>query len=220
MQDPLERAISIPSISAALERPLEPQDVVTVNDAIVRIAAVLGETPWHQHPHDELFVCWEGRFRLDVDRRDPIHLGAGDPLRRPAWRGAPSRRDRTRGHAAGRTTVDVLLSVVRFLVRHAVWSFVIAAVMASCSVPRGGDGMAPGWRKVDPDVEFDGEGYIGQVIAVEQEGQQRPFVSLDDLERWAAEDPSKLPDLLRMFRTVYNSWQPRTGGVYINEATL
>jgi hypothetical protein len=80
--------------------------------------------------------------------------------------------------------------------------------------------MAPGWRKVDSDVEFDGEGYIGQVIAVEQEGQQRPFVSLDDLERWAAEDSSKLPDLLRMFRTVYDSWQDRTGGVYINKATL
>jgi hypothetical protein len=46
--------------------------------------------------------------------------------------------------------------------------------------------MAPGWRKVDSDVEFDVEGHIGQMIAVEQEGEQRPFVSLDDLERWAA----------------------------------
>jgi mannose-6-phosphate isomerase-like protein (cupin superfamily) len=78
MQDPLEGIIAIASISAALERPLEPQDVVTVNDAIVRIAAVLGETPWHQHPHDELFLCWEGRFRLDIDGHGPIHLGAGD----------------------------------------------------------------------------------------------------------------------------------------------
>jgi hypothetical protein len=80
--------------------------------------------------------------------------------------------------------------------------------------------MAPGWRKVDSDVEFDVEGHVGQVIAVEQEGEQRPFVSLDDLERWAAQNPSKLPDVLRMFRTVYDSWQDRTGGVYINKATL
>jgi hypothetical protein len=79
--------------------------------------------------------------------------------------------------------------------------------------PAGGDSMAPGWRKVDSDVEFDGEGFIGQVIAVEQKGEKRPFVSLDDLERWGAEDPSKLPDVLRMLRTVYDSWQDRTGGV-------
>jgi hypothetical protein len=37
--------------------------------------------------------------------------------------------------------------------------------------PAGGDSMAPGWRKVDSDVEFDGEGFIGQVIAVEQKGE-------------------------------------------------
>jgi hypothetical protein len=86
--------------------------------------------------------------------------------------------------------------------------------------PAGGDSMAAGWRKVDSNVEFDGEGFIAQVIAVEQEGEERPFVSLDDLERWSAEDPSKLPDVLKMLRTVYDSWQDRTGGVYINKATL
>jgi hypothetical protein len=80
--------------------------------------------------------------------------------------------------------------------------------------------MAPGWRKVDSDVEFDGEGHIWQVIAVEQEGHQRPFVSLDDLERWAAKDSSRIPDVLRMLRAVYDSRQDRTGGVYINKATL
>lgn len=80
--------------------------------------------------------------------------------------------------------------------------------------------MAPGWRKVDSDVEFNIEGHIGQVIAVEQEGEQRPFVSLNDLERWVVEDPSKLSGVLRTLRAVYDSWQDRTGGVYINKATL
>jgi hypothetical protein len=80
--------------------------------------------------------------------------------------------------------------------------------------------MAPDWRKVGSSGAFDGEGFIGQVIAVEQDGQQRAFVSLDDLERWANEDASKLPDLLRLFRTVYEGWEPRTGGVYINKAIV
>jgi hypothetical protein len=80
--------------------------------------------------------------------------------------------------------------------------------------------MAPGWRKVGSDVEFEGEGHIGQVIAVEQDGEQRPFVSLDDLEGWVVEDPSKLPEVLRMLRAAYDSWQDRTGGIYINKATL
>ena len=79
--------------------------------------------------------------------------------------------------------------------------------------------MAPGWRKVDSDVEFDGDGHVGQVIAVEQEGEQRAFVSLDHLERWVAEDPSSLPRVLKVLRAVYDSWQDRTGGVYINKAT-
>lgn len=74
----MEGAISIPSIAAALDRPLEPRDVIAVNDAIVRIAAVQGETPWHRHRHDELFICWEGRFRLEADGRDPVELSTGD----------------------------------------------------------------------------------------------------------------------------------------------
>lgn len=80
--------------------------------------------------------------------------------------------------------------------------------------------MASGWRKVDSGVAFDVRGHIGRVVAVEHNGEERPFVSLGDMERWAAEDPSKLPDVLRILRTVYDSWVDRTGGVYINKATL
>jgi len=78
--------------------------------------------------------------------------------------------------------------------------------------------MAPGWRHVEWNADRKVEGFIGQVIAVEQEGAQRPFVSLEDLERWAAADPSTLPDVLRIHRTVYDSWQDKTGGIYINTA--
>jgi hypothetical protein len=78
--------------------------------------------------------------------------------------------------------------------------------------------MAPGWREVGWNGELNVEGFIGQVIAVEQDGDQRPFVSLVDLERWAAAGPSNLQRVLRIHRTVYDSWRDRAGGVYINKS--
>jgi hypothetical protein len=58
----------------------------------------------------------------------------------------------------------------------------------------------------------------GQVIAVEQESKLRAFVALDDLERLTAEDDSDLPELLAVFRRVYDNWEKRRGpsikGIY------
>ena len=73
----MEGAVSIPVLAAAIERPLEPQDVVTVNDAIVRVGVIEGETPWHHHRDDELFMCWEGRFWIEVHDRS-IDMRPGD----------------------------------------------------------------------------------------------------------------------------------------------
>jgi hypothetical protein len=56
------------------------------------------------------------------------------------------------------------------------------------------------------------------VIAVEQEGQQRAFVALDDLERLTAEDAEALPEVLAILRRVYDGWIDRTGGVYVNKS--
>jgi len=74
------RPISIPDAARSLERPFEPRDLVSVNDAIVRIAAIEGEFPWHHHDEDELFLCWEGAFRIELQERDPVELGAGEIL--------------------------------------------------------------------------------------------------------------------------------------------
>jgi hypothetical protein len=41
------------------------------------------------------------------------------------------------------------------------------------------------------------------------------FVSLDDLERLAAEYPTELPTVLVQLLRVFNGWQDRTGGVNV-----
>jgi quercetin dioxygenase-like cupin family protein len=74
----MDEAVSIPALAAAIERPLEPQDVATVNDAIVRVGVIEGETPWHRHRDDELFLCWEGRFRIELEGGARIDMRPGD----------------------------------------------------------------------------------------------------------------------------------------------
>jgi quercetin dioxygenase-like cupin family protein len=70
--------VSITGVASGLDRPFEPKDLVTVNEAIVRIAAVEGEFPWHHHDEDELFLCWEGAFRVELADHEPFELAAGD----------------------------------------------------------------------------------------------------------------------------------------------
>jgi quercetin dioxygenase-like cupin family protein len=70
--------VSISELIDGLAGPWQPVDVVQANDAVVRLARFEGEFPWHHHDEDELFLCWDGTFRIELEGHPPVILGAGD----------------------------------------------------------------------------------------------------------------------------------------------
>jgi mannose-6-phosphate isomerase-like protein (cupin superfamily) len=72
--------ISIQALADALPGPWQPKEVVTVNDSIVRIARLEGEFSWHHHDEDELFLCWDGSFRIEFEGAPAATLKAGEVL--------------------------------------------------------------------------------------------------------------------------------------------
>jgi mannose-6-phosphate isomerase-like protein (cupin superfamily) len=80
----MHEPISLDDVIGQLTGPYEPADVVMVNDAVVRIARLHGEFPWHHHDEDELFLCWDGTFRIELAGSDPVELRRGDVFVVPA----------------------------------------------------------------------------------------------------------------------------------------
>ena len=60
----------------ALE-PLEPRDLAFANDTVIRLSRIEGDFPWHAHDEDEVFLCWEGTFRIEVEGGEPVEMTRG-----------------------------------------------------------------------------------------------------------------------------------------------
>jgi mannose-6-phosphate isomerase-like protein (cupin superfamily) len=69
--------VDIREVAHTIPRPWAPIDLVRANDTIVRLAKLDGDFPWHHHEEDEIFLCWEGSFRIELADRAPVELSAG-----------------------------------------------------------------------------------------------------------------------------------------------
>lgn len=70
--------VSIERVVRSLPGPFQQRDLVSANDTVVRIARFEGEFPWHEHEEDELFLCWDGSFRIELEDQEPVTLSAGE----------------------------------------------------------------------------------------------------------------------------------------------
>jgi mannose-6-phosphate isomerase-like protein (cupin superfamily) len=70
--------INLDVIADGLDEPWAPIEIVAANDAVLRMARMEGSFPWHHHDEDELFLCWRGAFRIELEGRPAVHLEAGE----------------------------------------------------------------------------------------------------------------------------------------------
>ena len=74
----MDEPIRLDDVLDSLPGPWQPRDVVEVNDAVLRVGRLEGEFAWHHHDEDELFLCWDGTFRIELEGREPVELHRGD----------------------------------------------------------------------------------------------------------------------------------------------
>ena len=68
----------MPEAVAALEGPWRPVELARVNESVVRLARLDGAFEWHTHLEDELFLCWDGSFRIELEGNPAVTLLPGD----------------------------------------------------------------------------------------------------------------------------------------------
>jgi quercetin dioxygenase-like cupin family protein len=69
---------SLDALADAMTEPWQPVEVARVNESAVRLARADGEFPWHHHDEDELFLCWRGTLRIQMQGRDAVTLHPGE----------------------------------------------------------------------------------------------------------------------------------------------
>jgi mannose-6-phosphate isomerase-like protein (cupin superfamily) len=77
-------AASILDAIAALPGPFQQHQLAAVNDTVLRLARLDGEFPWHHHDEDELFLCWDGEFRIELADAEPVRMTPGSVFVVPA----------------------------------------------------------------------------------------------------------------------------------------
>jgi mannose-6-phosphate isomerase-like protein (cupin superfamily) len=77
--------IAIDVVADAIEEPWKPVEIAVVNDTSLRLVRLEGEFPWHHHDdEDELFLCWRGAFRIELEGRPACILEPGELFVVPA----------------------------------------------------------------------------------------------------------------------------------------
>lgn len=76
--------VDINAVLAELSDPWQPRDLAIANGAVLRVARLHGEFPWHHHEEDELFLCWDGAFSIELEGCAPVTLHPGQLFVVPA----------------------------------------------------------------------------------------------------------------------------------------
>lgn len=70
--------VSIPSVADGLREAWHRVDLADVNEACLRLVRCEGEFPFHTHDEDEMFLCWQGSLRIELEPGPAVELEAGD----------------------------------------------------------------------------------------------------------------------------------------------
>jgi quercetin dioxygenase-like cupin family protein len=70
--------LSIPQVARTLPAPWETHDLVSANDSVFRVVRVEGTMGWHRHSEDQLFLCWSGTFKIEMEGLGTVVLNPGD----------------------------------------------------------------------------------------------------------------------------------------------
>jgi len=69
---------SVGDVAQRLVEPWKPVTLAVANGSAVRIARMEGAFPWHHHDEDELFLCWDGTFWIEMRDCDAVLLSPGE----------------------------------------------------------------------------------------------------------------------------------------------